>query len=161
MGTEIMSCLMESQRETVFFSQFPDQHDKISTAVEIEYPVSLSLVPVFLNNSQRDIQQPDGETFQMMLHKIMERFDRIEDRLSRMNRQTAALEGDKLLDNQDMCELLGVTKRTLARYRQKKLVTYYMIDGRTYYKASEVQEFLNRKGKVLPARIKKELGIQS
>ena len=27
----------------------------------------------------------------MMLHQIMERFDRIEDRLSRMNRQTAAL----------------------------------------------------------------------
>ena len=100
--------------------------------------------------------QIDRETFQMMLQKIMERFDRIDDRLNRMNRQTAALEGDKLLDNQDMCELLGVTKRTLARYRQKKLVTYYMIDGRTYYKASEVQDFLNRKGKVLPARIKKE-----
>ena len=97
----------------------------------------------------------------MMLHQIMERFDKIDDRLNRMNRQTAALEGDKLLDNQDMCELLGVTKRTLARYRQKKLVTYYMIDGRTYYKASEVQDFLNRKGKVLPARIKKELGLQS
>ena len=75
----------------------------------------------------------------MMLHQIMERFDRIDDRLNRMNRQTAALEGDKLLDNQDMCELLGVTKRTLARYRQKKLVTYYMIDGRTYYKASEAR----------------------
>ena len=98
--------------------------------------------------------QIDRETFQMMLHQIM-------DRLNRMNRQTAALEGDKLLDNQDMCELLGVTKRTLARYRQKKLVTYYMIDGRTYYKASEVQDFLNKKGKVLPAKIKKELGLQS
>ena len=104
--------------------------------------------------------QINRETFQMMLHQIMERFDRIDDRLNRMNRQTAALEGDKLLDNQDMCELLGVTKRTLARYRQKKLVTYYMIDGRTYYKASEVQDFLSRKGKVLPAKIKKELGIQ-
>ena len=104
--------------------------------------------------------QIDRETFQMMLHQIMERFDRIDDRLNRMNRQTAALEGDKLLDNQDMCELLGVTKRTLARYRQKKLVTYYMIDGRTYYKASEVQDFLSRKGKVRPAKIKKELGIQ-
>ena len=97
--------------------------------------------------------QIDRETFQMMLHQIKERFDRIDDRLNRMNRQTAALEGDKLLDNQDMCELLGVTK--------KKLVTYYMIDGRTYYKASEVQDFLSRKGKVLPAKIKKELGIQS
>lgn len=60
-----------------------------------------------------------------------------------------------------MCELLGVTKRTLARYRQKKLVTYYMIDGRTYYKASEVQDFLNMKGKILPATIRKQLGFQS
>ena len=105
--------------------------------------------------------QIERETLQMMFHQVMERFDRMENMLRRMNRQTAALEGDKLLDNQDMCELLGVTKRTLARYRQKKLVTYYMIDGRTYYKASEVHEFLNRKGKALPARIRKELGIQS
>ena len=100
------------------------------------------------------MMQIDRETFQIMLHQIMERFDKIEDRLSRMNRQTSALDGDGLLDNQDMCELLGVTKRTLARYRQKKLVTYYMIDGRTYYKASEVQDFLNRKGKTLPARLR-------
>lgn len=64
--------------------------------------------------------QIDRETFQMMLHQIMERFDKIEDKLGRMNRQTSALDGDKLLDNQDMCELLGITKRTLARYRQKK-----------------------------------------
>lgn len=98
--------------------------------------------------------QTDRETFQMMLHQIMERFDRIEDRLSRMNRQTSALDGDKLLDNQDMCELLSITKRTLARYRQKKLVTYYMIDGRTYYKSSEVEAFLNQKGRRLPARLK-------
>ena len=86
--------------------------------------------------------QTDRETFQMMLHQIMERFDRIEDRL---------------LDNQDMCELLGITKRTLARYRQKKLVTYYMIDGRTYYKSSEVEAFLNQKGRRLPARLKKQM----
>ena len=42
----------------------------------------------------------------MMIHQIMERFDKIEDRLNRMNRQTSALDGDKLLDNQDMCCLL-------------------------------------------------------
>lgn len=94
-----------------------------------------------------------------MIHQIMERFDKIEDRLGRMNRQTSALDGDKLLDNQDMCELLGVTKRTLARYRQKKLVTYYMIDGRTYYKASEVEAFLNQKGKSMPAGLKNQANV--
>ena len=54
--------------------------------------------------------QIDRETFQMMLHQIMERFDKIEDRLNRMSRQTSALDGDKLLDNQDMCELLGINQ---------------------------------------------------
>ncbi len=65
------------------------------------------------------------------------------------------LTGLARLDNQDMCELLGITKRTLARYRQKKLVTYYMIDGRTYYKSSEVKEFLNRKGRLSLAEMER------
>ena len=112
---------------------------------------------IYTLKTDRIMIQTDSETFQMMLHQIMERFDRIEDRLSRMNRQTSALDGDKLLDNQDMCELLGITKRTLARYRQKKLVTYYMIDGRTYYKSSEVEAFLNQKGRRLPARLKNQI----
>ena len=71
--------------------------------------------------------QIDRETFQMMLHQIMERFDRIDHTLERMNKLKECLEGDTLLDNYDLCQLLGVTKRTLARYRQKKYVTYYML----------------------------------
>lgn len=35
-----------------------------------------------------------------------------------------------------------------------------MIDGRTYYKASEVEAFLNQKGKVLPAKLKKRMDVQ-
>ena len=82
--------------------------------------------------------QIDNETLHKMFSRLIERFDKVEDTLGRMNRQKGALDGDTLLDNYDMCTLLGITKRTLARYRQKKLVTYYMIDGRTYYKSSEV-----------------------
>lgn len=78
---------------------------------------------------------------------IMQRFDRLDRKVERLNKLRDCFDGDKLLDNQDMCMLLGVTKRTLARYRQKKLVRYYMIDGKTYYKASEIDEFLNNKGK--------------
>ena len=77
-----------------------------------------------------------------MFAQIMERFDRIERALERMNKLKECLDGDTLLDNYDLCRLLGITKRTLARYRQKKLVTYYMIDGRTYYKASDIRAFV-------------------
>ena len=91
------------------------------------------------------------ETVHRMFSALMERFEKLERAFERMNRLKDWLDGDTLLDNYDLCRLLGVTKRTLARYRQKKLIRYYMIDGRTYYKASEIQEFLQIKGKSLPA----------
>lgn len=89
----------------------------------------------------------DSEKFDELYMLVVSRFDKIDRKLERMTKIKDSMDGDKLLDNQDMCELLGVTKRTLARYRQKKLVSYYMIDGKTYYKASEIQDFLKRKGK--------------
>lgn len=91
------------------------------------------------------------ETVHRMFSALMERFEKLERAFERINRLKDCLDGDTLLDNYDLCRLLGVTKRTLARYRQKKLIRYYMIDGRTYYKASEIQEFLQIKGKSLPA----------
>jgi hypothetical protein len=78
---------------------------------------------------------------------IIFRFDGIEKKMDRLMRIKDAMDGDKLLDNQYLCLLLGITKRSLARYRQKKLIRYYQIDRKTYYKASEVQEFLKTKGK--------------
>lgn len=82
-----------------------------------------------------------------MFRKIMERFDRLDRKMDIKQQVVHPLDGDKLLDNQDMCLLLGVTKRTLTRYRQKKLVRYYMLDGKAYYKASEIKDFLKSKGK--------------
>ena len=70
----------------------------------------------------------------------------VKDWLERQNKMKECLDGDTLLDNYDLSKLLGVTHRTLARYRQKKLIRYYMIDGRTYYKASEINDFLKMKG---------------
>ncbi len=82
-----------------------------------------------------------------MFRKILERLDSIDGKIEVKKQRVHPLGGDALLDNQDLCMLLGVSKRTIARYRQKKLVSYYSIDGRTYYKASEIQSFLTKKGK--------------
>jgi len=86
---------------------------------------------------------------EQMFREILERLDSIERKSESEKKQRPVdpLDGDKLLDNQDMCMILGVTKRTLARYRQKRLVTYYKIDGRTYYKASEVLGFFHQREK--------------
>lgn len=50
---------------------------------------------------------------------------------------------DEYLDNQDMCIMLGVTKKTLYRYRKKGILKLYTFDGRkVYYKKSEISENL-------------------
>ena len=87
-----------------------------------------------------------------MFTKMMERFDRLDEKLDVKAQVVHPLDGDRLLDNQDMCLLLGVCKRTMARYRQKKLVAFYKIDRKIFYKASEVQEFLKKKGKLIDER---------
>ena len=90
--------------------------------------------------------QINSETAHKMFIQLIERFDKIEKMLERQNKMKECLDSDTLLDNYDLSKLLGVTHRTLARYRQKKLIRYYMIDGRTYYKASEINDFLKMKG---------------
>lgn len=90
----------------------------------------------------------DDNQIEALLKRIFERFDRVDHALDRLTRMKDAMDGDKLLDNQDMCQLFKIAKRTLAGYRQKKLIPYYILDGKAYYKASEIQSLLKKKGKL-------------
>lgn len=91
----------------------------------------------------------DNEVLEKMIMTIVEGFDRIEKKLDRMNRVKDCLDGDTLLDNYDVARLLGVTLRTVARYREKGLLRYYQTDanGKKFYRSSEIQEFLQKRGK--------------
>ena len=91
----------------------------------------------------------DNEVLEKMIMTIVEGFDRIEKKLDRMNRLKDCLDGDTLLDNCDLAQLLGVTQRTIARYREKGLIRYYQTDenGMNFYRSSEIREFLQQKGK--------------
>ena len=91
----------------------------------------------------------DNEVLERMIMTIVEGFDRLEKKLDRMNRMKECLDGDTLMDNCDLAQLLGVTQRTIARYREKGLIRYYQTDenGKNYYRSSEIQEFLRDRGK--------------
>ncbi len=91
----------------------------------------------------------DNETLERLMNTIAEGFARIEKKLERMNRLKECLDGDTLLDNVDLAELLGVSQRTLARYREKGLIRYYSMNdnGKNFYLASEIQEFLKSRSK--------------
>lgn len=89
----------------------------------------------------------EKESFEEWMKRLSERFDHVDKTLERILTVRGFLDGDKLLDNQDICTLLGVTKRTLQRYRQKNLISYYLIKGKAYYKASEVEKMLKKQVK--------------
>lgn len=91
----------------------------------------------------------DNEVLEKMIMTMVEGFDHLEKKLDRMNRLKDCLDGDTLLDNYDLAQLLGVTQRTIARYREKGLIRYYQTDenGKNFYRSSEIQEFLRQRGK--------------
>lgn len=91
----------------------------------------------------------DSEILEKLITTMVDGFARIEKKLERMNRQKECLDGDTLLDNVDLAELLGVSQRTLARYREKGLIRYYNMkdNSKNFYLASEIQEFLKQRGR--------------
>ena len=88
----------------------------------------------------------DTETFDVWMKRIMERLDRNEKLLAALSSKevNAAkyLDGERLLDNQDLCQLLQTSKRSLQRYRSSGALTYHMLWHKVYYKESDVQLFI-------------------
>ena len=73
----------------------------------------------------------------------MERFDRNEQLIASLTgkelRKVKYLDGERLLDNQDLCELLNTSKRSIQRYRSSGTLKYQMLWHKVYYKESDVQ----------------------
>ena len=87
------------------------------------------------------------DTFEEWMGRIMERFDRQDRIISVLVNKDAAgvkyLDGERLYDNQDLCEMLRTSKRSLQRYRSIGILPYLMLRRKTYYKESDVQKFLS------------------
>ena len=88
----------------------------------------------------------ETDTFELWMSKIMERFDRHERMLASLAgkevKEVKYLDGERLLDNQDLCQLLQASKRSLQRFRSKYRLRYQRIGHKTYYKESDVEDFL-------------------
>lgn len=57
------------------------------------------------------------EEFIAWMERIMDRFDQINSRLERKEKLKNCLDGDVLMDNQDVCLLLKISIRSLQYYR--------------------------------------------
>ena len=46
------------------------------------------------------------------------------------------------LDNQDVCQMLGITKRTLQSYRERGLIPFSRIRHKIFYRPEDVEKLL-------------------
>ena len=98
----------------------------------------------------------DREEFEGWMQRIMQRFDTTEKLLERVLKKNSQLDGEEVLDNQDLCLLLKVGIRTLQRYRAIGVLPYFTISGKVFYRAKDVHEFLRNRFDAIEERKEKK-----
>lgn len=86
----------------------------------------------------------DKKLFEVWMERIMERIEILDRKLERLNNTKSQINGECLLDNQDLCLLLKVSKRTLQRYRSSGILPFRRIQQKTYYLESDVHKFISQ-----------------
>lgn len=84
----------------------------------------------------------DRIEFIAWMERIMERLDILKDHINTSQKQRSSIDGEELLDNQDLLQMLKVSSRSLQRYRSSGKLPYYTISGKIYYKLSDVHQFI-------------------
>ncbi len=79
-----------------------------------------------------------SKAFQALMAKI----DEIGNKLDEQNGGPALK--DTWLDIQEVCFLLKISKRTLQTYRDKAILPYSQVNGKIYFKASDIQKHLEK-----------------
>lgn len=88
------------------------------------------------------IMNVDRIEFMAWMERIMERFDILMEAVSGIENQHNIIDGEELLDNQDVMQILKISSRSLQRYRSTGRLAYYTISGKLYYKLSDVHQFV-------------------
>lgn len=83
----------------------------------------------------------DKATFEMWMERVMARFDEFDKRMIPAF-ERPVVDGEPLMDNQEICMMFRISKRTLQRYRQSGTLVAYMVYHKTWYKKSDVEAFL-------------------
>ncbi|ALR29220.1 excisionase [Chryseobacterium sp. IHB B 17019] len=84
----------------------------------------------------------DKAEFAYWMKRIMDRFDILQNSLHSRIKDKESLDGEELLDNQDVLQKLKISARSLQRYRSTGKLNYYTISGKIYYKLSDVNDFI-------------------
>ncbi len=80
----------------------------------------------------------EARTFEAMLN----RFEVFTHRLCTIIKQSESKSFKDWLDNQDVCEILSVSKRTLQAHRDTGRLEYSLIGNKIFYRPEAIKEFL-------------------
>lgn len=84
----------------------------------------------------------DRIEFQAWMERVMQRFDLLTEKIIQTEQRHNSIDGEELLDNQDVLQMLKISSRSLQRYRSDGRLPYYTISGKLYYKLSDVHQFI-------------------
>ena len=81
----------------------------------------------------------EERAFEMM----MSRFESFAQRVEQICKNNSDKSLNKWLDNQDVCEILNISKRTLQTYRDNGTLGYTQIGHKIYYRPEDIMNLLN------------------
>lgn len=80
----------------------------------------------------------EKQTFEHM----MQRFEDFAKQINVLCGQSRS--NENWLDNKQVCELLKISPRTLQTYRDTGVLPYSQIGRKCYYKATDIEQFINQ-----------------
>ncbi len=84
----------------------------------------------------------DRVEFLSWMERIMSRFDILGEQFTKSTKFNQSIDGEELLDNQDVMQMLKISSRSLQRYRTTGRLPHYTISGKLYYKLSDIHQFI-------------------
>ena len=85
-----------------------------------------------------EIVSIEKKTFEMMLAS----FNVLSEKVAALRRKSDGGRLERWMDGADVCEKLGISKRTLQTYRDRGLLPYSQINHKIYYRTEDVEAFV-------------------
>lgn len=85
-----------------------------------------------------------NEEFESWMNQLLDKINSLDARIEKVMSRQNILNGEILLDNQDLCFQLKISKRSLQRYRSEGRLKYKQLEQKTYYLKSDVEDFINK-----------------
>lgn len=86
----------------------------------------------------------DQKYFDSWMQRLLSQVELVQRKVDKLGNNDNIINDEVLLDNQDLCLLLKVSKRTLQRFRSSGKLPYKRIGKKTYYLESDVHKFIQK-----------------